>query len=163
VVKVRAAAALAGVAFGFVLSWVHATDPDAIRRMLLLEDFYLYGVIGLSTATAFVGIRLLRRFGAHALLTGEPLSWTRTRPQRHHVVGSVVFGLGWGIANTCPGPVAAQLGQGASWSLLTIGGIVIGMQLRARRVVQPVKESPRGVAGGSSGLAGKPSRAPGSL
>lgn len=151
------------LAGGDTLAWVHATDPDAIRRMLLLEDLYLFGVIGLSTVTAFAGIRLLRRLGAHALVTREPLAWTRTRPQRHHVLGSVIFGAGWGIANTCPGPVAAQLGQGALWSLLTIGGIAIGMQLRARQLAQPAKESPRGAAGGGSGLAGKPSRTPGSL
>jgi hypothetical protein len=160
---VRVAAAAVGVAFGFVLSWVHATDPDAIRRMLLLEDLYLFGVIGVSSATAFVGIRLLRRLGARALVTGEPLSWMPTRPQSRHVVGSAIFGAGWGIANTCPGPVAAQLGQGALWSLLTISGIVIGMQLRARQVGQPANESPRVVAGGASGLAGSPSRTPGSL
>lgn len=162
-VKVSAAAAAVGVAFGFVLSWVHATDPDAIRRMLLLQDLYLFGVIGLSTVTAFVGIRLLRRLGTRALLTREPLGWTRTPAQTRHVVGSVIFGAGWGIANTCPGPVAAQLGQGALWSLLTISGIVIGMQLRGRQVRQPANESPRRVAGGASGLAGNPSRTPGSL
>jgi uncharacterized membrane protein YedE/YeeE len=163
VVKVGTAAAIAGVAFGFVLSWVHATDPDAIRRMLLVEDLYLYGVLGVSTLTAFAGIRILRLLGLRALVTGEPLSWTRTRPSRGHVVGSAIFGAGWGIANTCPGPVAAQLGQGALWSLLTISGIVIGMRLRARQLAQPANESPRGAAGGASGLAGNPSRAPGSL
>ena len=46
--------------------------------------------------------------------------------------GSAVFGIGWGIANTCPGPVAAQLGQGALWSLLTIAGILVGTRLRQR-------------------------------
>lgn len=162
-VRIAAAAAALGVAFGFTLSWVHATDPDAIRRMLLLQDLYLYGVLGISTATAFVGMRLLRRLGIRTLLTREPVGWTTTLPERRHVVGSAIFGVGWGVANTCPGPVAAQLGQGALWSLLTISGIVIGMQIRARQLAQPVYESPRGARGGASGLAGRPSRTPGSL
>jgi uncharacterized protein len=133
-VRVLAAAAALGVAFGLAISWVHATDPDAIRRMLLLEDLYLFGVLGVSTVTAFVGMRVLRRFRARALVTGELVRWTTTRPERRHVVGSAVFGVGWGVANTCPGPVAAQLGQGALWSLLTIGGIVIGIRVHARQV-----------------------------
>jgi uncharacterized membrane protein YedE/YeeE len=62
--------------------------------------------------------------------------WTLTRPTRQHVVGSAVFGVGWGIANTCPGPVAAQLGQGALWSLLTIAGIVIGIRVRDRQTAR---------------------------
>ena len=135
-VKVSATAAVLGVAFGFAISWIRATDPDAIRRMLLLEDLYLFGVLGVSTATAFVGIRLLRRVHARALVNGEPLSWTAVRPERRHVTGSAVFGIGWGIANTCPGPVAAQLGQGALWSLLTIAGIVIGIRLRQHQVAR---------------------------
>lgn len=131
--KVLAAATALGIAFGFAISWVQATDPDAIRQMLLLEDLYLFGVLGVSTATAFVGMRVLRRLRFRTLVTREPVRWTPTPPTRNHVVGSAVFGLGWGIANTCPGPVAAQLGQGALWSLLTIAGIVIGIRVRERQ------------------------------
>ena len=137
---VRLAAAVFGGAFGFLLAWARVTDPDAIRRMLLLEDLYLFGVMGTSTAVAFVGMRLLRRAGARALLTGEPLSWTPAPLERRHVVGSAIFGVGWGVANTCPGPVAAQLGQGAMWSLLTIAGIVVGIRLRDARVARRGRE-----------------------
>ena len=132
-VRVLATAAALGVAFGFAISWVQATSPDAIRSMLLLDDLYLFGVLGVSTVTAFVGMRVLRQLRLRSLVTREPLSWTATRPERRHVVGSAIFGVGWGIANTCPGPVAAQLGQGALWSLLTIAGIVIGIRLRERQ------------------------------
>lgn len=128
--KTLATAAALGIAFGFAISWVQATDPDAIRQMLLLDDLYLFGVLGVSTVTAFAGMRVLRRLRVRTLVTREPLHWTPVRAERRHVVGSAVFGLGWGIANTCPGPVAAQLGQGALWSLLTIAGIVIGIRVR---------------------------------
>lgn len=140
--RTAAAAAALGVLFGLAISWVHATDPDTIRRMLLLDDLYLYGVLGTSTAVAFVGMRLLRSLRVRALVTGEKLSWETTRPERRHVVGSAIFGIGWGIANTCPGPVAAQLGQGALWSLLTIAGIVIGVRLRQLQTARRVAETP---------------------
>jgi len=135
-VRLLAAAAALGVAFGFAISWVHATDPDAIRQMLLLEDLYLFGVLGVSTVTAFVGMRVLRALRFRALVTREPIGWTAVRPERRHVVGSAIFGLGWGVANTCPGPVAAQLGQGAFWSLLTIAGIVIGVRVHERQTAE---------------------------
>ena len=134
--KVFATAGALGIAFGFALSWVHATDPDTIRQMLLLNDLYLFAVLGVSTVTAFVGMRVLRRLRMRALVTREPVRWTTTRPERRHVFGSAVFGIGWGIANTCPGPVAAQLGQGALWSLLTIAGIVVGIRIRERQTAR---------------------------
>jgi uncharacterized membrane protein YedE/YeeE len=138
---VRVVALLLGIAFGFALSWTHITSPEAIRRMLLLEDLYLYGVLATSTGLAFVLIRVLRRARVRALVTRKPISWTTTRPQRHHVVGSAIFGIGWGVANTCPGPVAAQLGQGAFWSLLTIAGIFAGMRLRDHVAARSEKPS----------------------
>ena len=67
-----------------------------------------------------------------ALLTGEPVAWTREAPRRRHVVGSIVFGLGWGVADACPGPIATQLGQGVLWSLFTITVVVAGVVLYLR-------------------------------
>jgi len=136
---VRRAAALVGVAFGFLLSWGQATSPDRIREMLLLEDPYLYLMLGSGVLVASAGVRLLRRARAHALVTGEPVAWETLRPERRHVVGSVMFGAGWAVSDACPGPIAAQLGQGVAWSLFTLAGVVIGigLYLRTQERAQP--------------------------
>ena len=129
----RAAAALIGVAFGFLLSWGQATSPDEIRQMLLLEDPYLFLMLGSGVVVASAGVRLLRRARMRALVTGEPVAWHTLRPERRHVVGSVLFGTGWAISDACPGPIAAQVGQGFAWSLFTLAGVVIGVALSLRR------------------------------
>ena len=129
----RAAAALVGIAFGFLLSWGQATSPDEIREMLLLDDPYLYLMLGSGVLVASAGVRLLRRARTHALVTGEPIAWETLRPERRHVVGSVLFGTGWAVSDACPGPIAAQLGQGVVWSLFTLAGVVIGIALYLRR------------------------------
>jgi uncharacterized membrane protein YedE/YeeE len=118
--------------FGFVLAWTQMTDPDVIRRMLLLEDAYLYLVMFSSIGTAFAGVRVLRRLRLRAALTGGPIAWTVAGPERRHVEGSLVFGAGWGLSSSCPGPIAAQLGQGMAWSAATIAGVVIGIVLYGR-------------------------------
>ena len=84
-------------------------------------------------ATALVGVQLLRRSRVRALITREPIELETLRPERRHVFGSALFGLGWAVSAACPGPVAAQLGQGVLWSLATIAGIVIGLKLHAAR------------------------------
>lgn len=129
---VRLAAAGFGGLFGFVLAWTQMTDPDVIRTMLLLEDAYLYLVMFSAIGTAFVGVRALRRLRARAVVTGRPIAWTVARPERRHVEGSLVFGAGWGLSSSCPGPIAAQLGQGMAWSAATIAGVVIGVILYGR-------------------------------
>jgi hypothetical protein len=130
---VRLAACVFGGLFGFLISWGQFSDPDRIRDMLLLRDPYLYLMMFSGIAVAFAGTWVLRRRHARALLTGEPLSVERTRPERRHFVGAAIFGLGWAIADSCPAPIAAQLTQGVLWSLFTIAGIAIGVELFLRR------------------------------
>jgi uncharacterized protein len=129
----RALVTLLGACFGFLLCWAGAMHPAVIRRMLLLQDAYLYLMMFSAMAVGLVGLRLLRRRGARALLTGEPISWEMQLPQRRHFVGSVVFGLGWSIADSCPGPIAGQIGLGNPWSLLTLTGVMVGIELELRR------------------------------
>ena len=130
--RVGATAVGLGAVFGFVLAWSGMTDPDVIRRMLLLEDAYLYLVMFSSMGVAFAGLRVLRGLRLRALLTGASLSWTSGRPESRHVKGSVLFGVGWATSLSCPGPIAAQLGQGLLWSLCTIAGIGAGILVHAR-------------------------------
>jgi uncharacterized membrane protein YedE/YeeE len=126
-------AALAfGAAFGFLISWGQFTDPDRIREMLLLEDLYLYEMMFSAMIVGFLGLRLLRRFHARALVTGDPIDWKTERPQANHIVGGVIFGLGWAITDSCPGPVAAQLAQGVGWAIFTAAGIFIGIEIYFR-------------------------------
>ena len=155
--RVRLAAALFGAAFGFLISWGQFSDPDRIRDMLLLRDPYLYLMMFSSIAVAFAGTWLLRRRSARALLTGEPLSVERTRPERRHIVGAAIFGVGWAIVDSCPAPIAAQLSQGVAWSLFTIAGVFIGVEVYLRRreaalraeaqeKMTPASEAPRSFA-----------------
>ena len=125
----RLAVGAIGALFGFILAWSGMADPDVIRSGLLLEDFYLYGLFASALATSMIGLRLLRRFQVRALLTREPITWSTLRPGRRHVVGSLLFGTGWGVAAACPGPIAVQLGGGAVWSLATLAGVVLGIKL----------------------------------
>jgi uncharacterized membrane protein YedE/YeeE len=129
---VRGAAAAFGIAFGFLISWGQFTDPDRIRDMLLLDDPYLYLMMFSAIAVAFTGIFVLRRIRARALLTGEPLSIDRSKPQPRHFVGAAIFGLGWAISDSCPAPIAGQLAQGVAWSGFTIAGIAVGILLYLR-------------------------------
>ena len=129
----RAVAVGFGVVFGFAISWGQFTSPDRLREMLLLQDPYLYVMMATAVTVGFVGARLLRRRHARALVTGTPIGWTTTRPERRHVVGAAIFGIGWAITDSCPAPIAGQLAQGVLWSLFTIAGVMLGIALFFRQ------------------------------
>src|SRR3954466_454680 len=145
----RITGALVGVVFGVTLSWTGMTSPEVIRSALLFEKAYLFLFFGAAVATAFVGLRVLRAVRGRAVIPGDPVRWTTSRPERRHVVGSVIFGIGWAVSDACPGPMFTQLGQGIAWSLFTIAGVAIGVRLyaaaRARRTAPAA-------AGGGGGI-----------
>jgi uncharacterized membrane protein YedE/YeeE len=118
-----AAAAAIGTVFGLSLSWSGMANPDVLRDGLLFRSSYLYLFFASALLTSAVGLRLLRRANTRAVLTQEAIGWTTDRPERRHVVGSAMFGVGWAVADACPGPVAALLGQGILWGVPTAAGI----------------------------------------
>ena len=128
----RVAAAIIGIVFGVVLSWSGMTSPEIIRAGLLFQDPYLFLFFAGAMLTAVVGLRILRVRAPRALLTGERVQWDPVEPERRHVVGSVLFGVGWGVSGACPGPIATQLGQGIAWGIPTTAGLVIGIVLFGR-------------------------------
>jgi uncharacterized membrane protein YedE/YeeE len=130
--RVRGAALAVGLVFGAILCWSRMSDPDAIRGALLLEQSYLFLFFGSAALVAAVGTELLRRGRRRALLADTPISFSRQPAQRRHVVGSVVFGVGWALADACPGPVATQIGQGIPWAAATLAGLVLGVALFQR-------------------------------
>jgi uncharacterized protein len=131
--RARVLGLLIGVVFGVLLCWSGMISPVVIREALLFEDSYLFLFFAAAVATATVGQLVVRRVMRRAVLIDTPVSWSLERPQRRHVVGSAIFGLGWGVADACPGPVAAQVGQGIWWAVFTLAGVIIGVRLFLRR------------------------------
>ena len=43
------------------------------------------------------------------------------------IIGSVLFGMGWGLAGLCPGPALASLGFGGSQGLVFVLAMLCGM------------------------------------
>ena len=127
----RAAGALVGVVFGVTLCWTGMSSPQVIRDALLFHDPYLFLFFGSAVLTSFAGLRLVR--GRRAVLTRARVDWKNPGVERRHIVGSLVFGIGWGIADACPGPVATQVGQGIWWSVFTLAGLLLGVRIFMRR------------------------------
>ena len=83
--RVKLAAIGFGAVFGFAISWGQFIDPDRIREMLLLNDLYLYAMMGTAMAVGFVGAAL---FG---------VGWAITDSCPAPVAGQLAHGVGWAL------------------------------------------------------------------
>jgi uncharacterized membrane protein YedE/YeeE len=126
----RWSALAVGAAFGFLLTASGLGDYDTIHSGLLLQDAYIYLMMGAAVGTAAAGIAVLRRVGRTAF--GGPLDVPRRRPTRSTVAGSALFGVGFGVGATCPGITVAAVATGGLYGGLVLAGILAGLWLRGR-------------------------------
>jgi uncharacterized membrane protein YedE/YeeE len=128
-----AAAALAcGTLFGLGLAVAQMVDPRKVLAFLDLAgawDASLLSVLGAAVMLAGAGFALLRRRPAPLLDTvfHPPAATALDRPL---VVGSALFGIGWGLAGYCPGPAIASLGFGNAEALWFVPAMLAGIVLR---------------------------------
>jgi hypothetical protein len=43
------------------------------------------------------------------------------------VIGSLLFGAGWGLAGFCPGPALVSMASGQAQALIFVAAMVVGM------------------------------------
>ena len=135
----RVSALLAGLLFGLGLLLSGMADPAKVLAFLDLAgawDPSLALVMAAAIAVALPGFALAGR---------KQVSWlelpmglpARRDIDRRLVGGSLLFGVGWGIAGICPGPALVLLPTG-HWQaglfvLAMLAGMVLYAGLEARR------------------------------
>jgi uncharacterized membrane protein YedE/YeeE len=108
--------------------------------MLTLQSPDVYLIMAGAVVVGVAGMLVLR--GRRAPLTGELIVPDRSRPERRHVYGGIVFGTGWAIVASCPGPLVAQLGSGRLLAAAGLGGVLVGVLARERGRVPAAVERP---------------------
>jgi uncharacterized membrane protein YedE/YeeE len=117
-----------GLAFGVAIAGARLHEYDVIHKMLLLQEPDVFLLMGSAVAVAAPTLVLLRRVGWQTPF-GGPLRVARAPVERNNVLGAVVFGTGWAIAGTCPGPAIAMVATGSLPGLFVMAGIITGATL----------------------------------
>jgi uncharacterized membrane protein YedE/YeeE len=80
-------------------------------------------------AVNLIGLRVVLRREA-PLLCDRFILPTATTIDRPLVIGSLIFGVGWGLAGLCPGPVISSLmlnpSDMAAFALVLVAGLMLG-------------------------------------
>jgi uncharacterized membrane protein YedE/YeeE len=126
-----AASGVAGLVFGLGLVVSGMSNPAKVLGFLDLAgawDPSLALVMGGAIAVGAVGFAFARRRAASLL--GLPMRLPATDViDRRLVVGSVVFGVGWGLAGFCPGPALVAVATGSIDALVFVAAMLAGMAL----------------------------------
>ena len=127
---------LVGIAFGFLLVASRVSDPDVIHRMLLLQEADVFLLIGSAILTAASLLIIMKRLQWRTAAAG-PLVIHRAPVERKNIFGAVLFGAGWAVAGTCPGPALAMTVGGNILGLVVMAGLAAGVFLRDKVSARP--------------------------
>jgi uncharacterized membrane protein YedE/YeeE len=125
------AALLAGLVFGLGLIVSGMADPAKVLGFLDLTsrwDPSLAFVMAGAILVGGVAFAVARRRTKSFLGLDMKLP-TAQHIDRSLVGGSVLFGIGWGIAGFCPGPGLVALGMGEAKALVFVASMLVGMGL----------------------------------
>jgi uncharacterized membrane protein YedE/YeeE len=133
---------LTGLIFGVGLIVSGMANPAKVLGFLDLAGawdpslaFVMAGAIAVAAlAYAFAGKR-------STSLIGQPMRLPTSRAiDGRLLAGSIVFGIGWGIAGFCPGPALVALGAGQLEAAVFVAAMLGGMalfELQERRARVP--------------------------
>jgi uncharacterized membrane protein YedE/YeeE len=124
-------ALLVGVLFALGLGISGMTQPQKVLGFLEIG-------IGWNPALLFVMLAAIPiHFLAYLFIKGQrapfldnkfhiPDNQEITKPL---IIGSVLFGIGWGLGGYCPGPAIASLGGGSFEAAIFVAAMIAGMLL----------------------------------
>jgi uncharacterized protein len=141
--KSRISEFLVGLLFGLALMVSGMVNPSKVLAFLDLAGLWdpsLVLVMAGGIAVAVFAFAVAKK-RTHALW-GEAMQLPTARSiDRRLVVGSLLFGAGWGLAGFCPGPaiVAAAIGHPKAVGFLA--AMLFGMWLFERIERLPARES----------------------
>jgi len=127
-------AVIAGLIFGLGLAMSGMIDPARVRGFLDVAgdwDPTLAFVLGGAVAVSAVGTLIMRRRSRPVLDQSFHLP-TKTRIDPPLVMGSGIFGIGWGLAGFCPGPAIASLVVGQLPTAMFVVAMLAGMAVHDR-------------------------------
>lgn len=110
---------LSGIAFGFIIQRVGATDPDKMARAHLMRDPDIPRFMLAAVALSAIGF-----FGLQAVGVGR----TMILPTSILATGlaAAIFGVGWGMCGYCPGTTWAAVGEGRLDAVFALLGGMLG-------------------------------------
>ena len=136
---------VAGLVFGLGLLVSGMANPAKVLGFLDLAgrwDPSLAFVMAGAIAVGAVGFALAGR--RRETFLGTPMELpTRREIDSRLVAGSVLFGVGWGLAGYCPGPAVVALGTEQAKAFVFVIAMLAGMLVfealeRARQAVAEV-------------------------
>ncbi len=123
---------LSGLLFGAGLAISGMTDPARVAGFLDIAgdwDITLMFVMGSALLISLPGFYLLQKKSIRPWFAEKLYLPSRKDLDVKLVLGSIIFGIGWGISGLCPGPAIGSLVTGSSDIVYFVLSMILGQNI----------------------------------
>jgi hypothetical protein len=86
----------------------------------------MYGIIMVAIGTGIIGLQIIKRIQLKNI-KGQPIIiQDKESGSFRYWIGGILFGLGWALVGSCPGPIFILLGAGFAPMILVLLGALLG-------------------------------------
>ncbi|WNM18537.1 DUF6691 family protein [Flavobacterium capsici] len=116
---------IVGFIFGIVLTKSEAVSWYRIYEMFHFQSFHMYGIIMTAVITGIIGIQIIKKKNLKDIKGNSIVIQDKEKGNLRYWFGGTLFGLGWALVGSCPGPIFILLGAG----FLAVGLVLVGAVL----------------------------------
>lgn len=117
---------LIGIFFGITMFKSEAASWFRIYEMFKFDAFHMYGIIGTAVGIGVVMVWVIKRYRIRSFY-GTPITFDNKETKVvRYAMGGLIFGLGWGLAGACPGPIFTLAGAGYLPILVVLAAAILG-------------------------------------
>jgi len=118
-----------GIIFGIVMFKSEAASWFRIYEMFQFQSFHMYGIMGSALSLGVLGTYLIKKYRLRDT-EGKAIYFApKEKGFSRYMYGGILFGLGWGLAGSCPGPIYTLIGAGYASIIVVLIGALLGTYL----------------------------------
>lgn len=115
-----------GIVFGIIMVKSEIISWFRIYEMFLFDSFHMYGIIGSAIVTGIIIHQLFKSKKIKDFNKNEINIADKKRSVARYLIGGIIFGLGWALVGSCPGPMFIILGAGFFNIIIVIIAAILG-------------------------------------
>ena len=117
---------LIGILFGIIMTKSEAISWYRIQEMFRFQSFHMYGIIGSTVVLGMIMIQLIK-YKQLRSIGGKKIQFQpKEKGVKRYLLGGIIFGFGWVLTGSCPGPMITLVGKRFSIILVSIACAILG-------------------------------------
>jgi len=118
-----------GTVFGIVMAKSEAFSWFRIQEMFRFQAFHMYGIIGTAVILGAIGVALIKKYKLRDISGNTINFYPKEKSIMRYLIGGTIFGLGWALSGSCPGPMVVNIGYGFLSMIVVFLFAIIGTYL----------------------------------